>query len=378
MLALFGLASAHAQTYTFTDLGRASGVASAAAGINNAGQVVGLYADGSNQNHAVAWIDGQATELGSASTMWGYGGFTNPWGVSGSAISINDAGQIAWTSREERAMLWNQGVATDLGTLGGAQSQARGINEAGQIVGQAQNSDGAWRAVAWRNGQATELSAPAGSPSWQANAVNGSGQIVGAGVRTSDHTVQPVMWNQGVATNMDAPWTHSYQITAYGINDAGLAVGSTKVPNDVDYYRAILWNQDGTGTLLDMPQGFEASEAKGINNAGQIVGFMMAPGSMSPDFRAATWINGQVVDLNSLLPASAVAEGWVLQGANAINDAGAIVGQAYNTKTGVTDGFVLTPVPESSTFAMLLLGLGALGMVVASRRAVGHGLEAGV
>ncbi|MGC4060663.1 MAG: hypothetical protein QM749_07365 [Aquabacterium sp.] len=142
MLAVFGIASAHAQTYLFTDLGHANGVASAAAGINNAGQVVGLYSDSSNLNHAVTWINGQATDLGSASANWGWGGFTNPWGVSGSAISINDAGQIAWTSTNasnaSQATLWDKGVTTNLGTLGGTQSDARGINQAGQVVGQAQ------------------------------------------------------------------------------------------------------------------------------------------------------------------------------------------------------------------------------------------------
>ncbi|MGC4060662.1 MAG: PEP-CTERM sorting domain-containing protein [Aquabacterium sp.] len=175
------------------------------------------------------------------------------------------------------------------------------------------------------------------------------------------------MWRQGVATDLDAPWTHSYQISAYGINNAGLVVGSTKVPNDVDYYRAVEWN-DGVATFLEMPSGFDASEAKGINDAGQVVGFMSSE-DFSIGFRAATWINGQVVDLNSLLPASVVAEGWVLQGANAINDMGQIVGQAYNTKTGVTDAFVLTPVPEAGTFAMMLLGLGAVVAMGARRRA---------
>lgn len=363
MLAIFGIASAHAQTYTFTDLGHASGVASAAAGINNSGQVVGLYADSNNLNHAVTWTGGQAIDLGTASSNWGYGGFSNPWGMSGSAISINDAGQIAWTSTDisnaSHATVWRDGVATDLLTLGGAQSEARGINQAGQIIGQAQNANGVWQAVVWNNGQPAELGAPSGTAAWQANAINNTGQVVGDG-RNADNRLQPIMWSEGVATNLDAPWTHSYQIHAHGINDLGQVVGSTKVPNDVDYYRAIVWDH-GVATLLDMPAGYNAAEAKDINNAGQIVGFML-PKNSSLGFRAATWINGQVVDLNSFLPAGAVDEGWVLTGANAINDAGQIVGQAYNAKTHVTDAFVLTPVPESSTFTMMLLGLGAVAM----------------
>ena len=364
MLAVFGFAPVHAQTYSFTDLGHVSGLASAAAGINNAGQVVGLYSDSNQLNHAVEWSNGQTIDLGMASTNWGWSGFSNPWGMSGSAISINDVGQVAWTNTDSsnvsHAVAWNNGVATGLNTLGGAQSEAHGINQAGQIVGGAQNASGDWRAVVWNNGQSTELGALAGSSYWGANAVNNAGQVVGAAARQSDNTVQPVIWTQGVASNLDAPWTHSYSIQAYGLNNAGQVVGSTKVPNDVDYYRAVEWDH-GVPTLLDMPSGYYASEAKGINDAGQVVGFMLSHDA-SIGFRAVTWIDGQVVDLNSLLPASVVDEGWVLTGANAINDNGQIVGQAFNAKTSVTDAFVLTPVPEPGTLAMMLLGLGAVAM----------------
>lgn len=374
MLAVLSMASAHAEGYLFTDLGHANGVASAAAGINNLGQVVGLYADGNQLNHAVAWIDGRTVELGSATANWGFERFSNPWGMSGSAIGINDAGQIAWTSTDinkaSHATVWANGVTTNLGTLGGAQSDARGINQAGQIVGQAQDVNGNWQAVVWNNGQPTQLGAPAGNLYWQAEAVNSGGQVVGIGVRQSDNTRQPVLWDQGVASNLEAPWTRSYQIWAHGLNNVGQVVGSVKAPNDVDYYRAVLWN-NGVATELDVPSGFYAAEAKGINDAGQIVGFMLSHDD-GVRFRAATWINGQVIDLNSLLPASVVDAGWVLLGANAINDAGQIVGQAFNAKTNVIDAFVLTPVPEPGTFAMMLAGLGVVAVRV-RQRSTGRG-----
>lgn len=197
-----------------------------------------------------------------------------------------------------------------------------------------------------------------------------AGQIVGTGIRQSDNTRQPVLWDQGVATNLDAPWTQSYQIQAYGLNNVGQVVGSVKTPNNVDYYRAVEWDH-GVATLLGMPSGYYAAEAKGVNDAGQVVGFMLSHDA-NVSFRAATWINGQVVDLNSLLSASVADEGWVLLGANAINDNGQIVGQAYNSKLGVIDAFVLTPVPESSTLAMMFLGLGAVTMG-ARWRSVGKG-----
>lgn len=374
MMAVFGIAPVHAQTYLFTDLGHANGVASAAASINNAGQVVGLYSDRYKIEHAVAWIDGQAIELGAASRDWSGGDFSNAWGMSGSVISINDAGQVAWTIKDtdnmRRAVAWNNGETTVLGALGGAQSEARGIDLAGQIIGGAQNANGDWRAVVWNNGQPTELGSPAGTSYSKANSVNNVGQIAGYAIGQLYTPMVPVVWNEGVSTNLDSPWT---RVQAYDINNVGQIVGSVKTPNDVDYYRAVEWDH-GVPIMLDVPPGYW-SEAKGINDAGQIVGFMLPSKHSQLDFRAATWINGQVFDLNSLLPADVVEAGWVLLGANAINDIGQIVGQAYNAKTGVVDAFVLTPVPESGTLAMMLLGLGAVAMG-ARRRPVSVGKKA--
>ncbi|MBI2733884.1 MAG: hypothetical protein HYX44_11460 [Aquabacterium sp.] len=361
------MASVHAQTYTFTDLGHAGGVTSAAANINNLGQVVGLVKDANGWNHAVTWVDGQSANLGLASSDWGDGGggFTNPWGMYGEAIGINDAGQSAWTNTDlnkvRYATVWANGVTSALGALGGAQSDARGINQAGQVVGRAQDVNGNWRAVVWNAGQVSELNTPNVSSSSQANALNNVGQIVGYEERPAQpYLGHPVIWDQGVPGNLDESLGVSYEPQAYGLNDVGQIVGSVKAPSTGDYYRAVLWDH-GVSSMLDMPSGFYAAQAKDINNAGQIVGFMLSH-DRNVDFRAATWINGQVIDLNSLLPASVVEAGWVLLGANAINEMGQIVGQARNTQTGVIDAFVLTPVPESGTWAMMLLGLGAMAL----------------
>ena len=53
-------------------------------------------------------------------------------------------------------------------------------------------------------------------------------------------------------------------------------------------------------------------------------------------------------------------DGWTLESTAAINDSGAIVG--YGTVGGVQHGFLLTPTPEPSTFALLLFGTIGLGL----------------
>jgi hypothetical protein len=82
-----------------------------------------------------------------------------------------------------------------------------------------------------------------------------------------------------------------------------------------------------------------------------------------------------LTDLNSFLDASTVSAGWVLTEAKDINDKGWIVGNALNTITGVSDGFLLSmgtasvaAVPEPETYGMMLMGLGLMGFVARRRR----------
>jgi probable HAF family extracellular repeat protein len=91
------------------------------------GQVAGqsLIADGGA--HAFLWENGVMTDLGTLGS-----------GGSSGANAINPAGQVVGYSGppgNEHASLWEKGVVTDLGTLGGPFSQAYDINPAGQVVG---------------------------------------------------------------------------------------------------------------------------------------------------------------------------------------------------------------------------------------------------
>jgi probable HAF family extracellular repeat protein len=87
-------------------------------------------------------------------------------------------------------------------------------------------------------------------------------------------------------------------------------------------------------TALHGPRGNEWTQAFGMNNLGQVVGSCSA--------KAALWENGQVYDLNTLIPPGS---GWILSRGIHINDQGLIVGEGqYHGKTA---SFLLVPLSNT-------------------------------
>ncbi|MDR3439786.1 hypothetical protein, partial [Telmatospirillum sp.] len=293
---------------TISDLGRLSGDSdSAANGINNQGQVVGVSSTvpmgGAGSYHAVIWQNGTPTALTSLQEL-------------SAAYAINNLGQVVGVhglaNGATEAFFWQNGTPTDLGWLPGVTSQsftsvsaADDINDAGQIVGKSWTAQGDTHAVLWQNGTITDLGGLASSYNGRAKAINAKGQIVGDSSFSSD----------------------SYDT------------------------HAVLW-QNGTITDLGTLSGDDISAATAIDNAGDIVGWAGLRAGSGVD-HAVMWQNGKIVDLNSLLPADS---GWVLSDATGINDLGQIVGAG--TYNGVDAAFVLyldgsTPVITSAAQSLI-------------------------
>jgi probable HAF family extracellular repeat protein len=149
-----------------------------------------------------------------------------------------------------------------------------------------------------------------------------------------------VLWQNGVPINIGDLGGHSWNTPA-AINNYGTIVGFA-LPASQDgttNFVAVIWSSTGIHPL-GMPAGDDYSEALGINDKDQVVGLSHAPSGI----RAILWQNGAFTDLNSV----ALAGSPHLLFANDINDAGRIVGEAYDASTVTSPAFIATPLPGSS------------------------------
>jgi probable HAF family extracellular repeat protein len=134
---------------------------------------------------------------------------------------------------------------------------------------------------------------------------------------------------------------------AYGVNASGKVTGSSNtIGNSFDH--AFLFD----GTMQDLGTlGGSQSQGFGINASGQVVG--QADG---PSGTHAFLYDGTMLDLNNLLDSTGA--GWTLTQARGINDFGQITGTGYIG--GQMHAFLLTPVPEPSSSVLAAFGFVAL------------------
>lgn len=237
------------------------------------------------------------------------------------ARAINNSGTIAGLATVNpgppgaHAVLWvpqGQGYTPqDLGTLpGGKFSEARALNDNGQVVGHSDVSDvqsggipggGCIHAFLWTNGQMQNLGTLGGHRS-SAAGINLLGQVVGVSTVPSAPN-QPLQPDPAGHLNLHATlWTRGQ--LGYEIRDLGTLPGGTQ------------------------------SAAHAINSAGQIVGASEgnAPQADRPGggggIHAVLWLNGQIQDLGTL--------GGESSSASALNDALQVVGGSQILPSGRT------------------------------------------
>jgi probable HAF family extracellular repeat protein len=319
LLAAFALAQPGRPSYTITDLGPVGKTLGTAFAVSGNGLVAGAAAtpDGTAM-HAVLWYKGQTFELGKA-------GVGRP---NSAALGVNNRGQVvgqADTASTDGAdhfcgfnadgfksaaacipFLWQNGVMKPLPTLGGANGAANKINNRGQAVGFAE----------------TTISDP-GCPVSR---------------------FEPVVWEFGGVRQLpiSVPGTSDTHGLAADINDNGQVVGSSGACGPINaaaqgylvQNHALLWDRDGTPRDLGNlggGGGIAGNHACAVNNRGQVAGHSELKGNAV--FHGFLWTEATgMVDLGTL-------PGEPVSLANGINDAGEVVGASigpgFSTFTAV-------------------------------------------
>ncbi|MGC4062669.1 MAG: hypothetical protein QM749_18220 [Aquabacterium sp.] len=344
--ALAGSANA-APSYAFSVLG---GGSFAATGVNDAGVVVGSAWTGTGL-HAAAWDGATFTYLDPANS---------------NATAVNNAGVVTGGyvlgDGNNRAAVWNGASMTTLQT----DAYASDVNDAGVVAGYAYGvvPGVLHNAVTWQGGTMTVLPTTAPGQFSTATSINNAGVVVGSinNIMSDPHAV---VWHGDVVTDLSVPLGGETSV-ATGINNADAVVGWAFLAGQPNVH-GVLWSGDNALDLGTLP-GYASSVAAAINDAGVIVGSSRPDAVMVSGERAVMWVDGQIIDLNSLLSAQDIQAGWVLTEAAAINSAGMIVGTASNTLTSQIRGFVLSPVPEPSVGLLMVLGTACLSVHVRRQR----------
>ena len=278
-------------------------------GINARGQVVGVSATASGF-HAVLWEDGVAHDLGTLvrpDPPFTYS-FSDARAINEEGVAVGYSFAFGAVNQPTRAVRFDRDGVHDLGTLGGGGSSANGINNRGTIVGGAQTSTGASHAFALAGGAMRDLGTLGGNTS-AALAVNDADEIVGVS-ETATGDLHGFLYSRGGMRDLGT--LGGSTASALAIDARGEVTGQSQTAGGQNH--AFLFDRAGLHDLGTLGGGTSAGRA--ISERGTVVGSADLPdGSM----QAFTLSHGTLAAL-PLLPDG---RHWF---AAAVNDRGQVAG----------------------------------------------------
>lgn len=312
-----------AAAYDVVELATLGGDTAWADDVNASGQVVGTSTTagsvpGEPRFEAFLWDPATRVVqgLGAAGTVSG----------DSTATAINDSGVVVgWSGSFDctvpvqcRATRWDTatGQVDDLGTLAGEStaldvgSTALGINATGEIVGQSTTVDGEHHAFLWEPETRTmrDLGTLGGAHS-EAHAINDRGEVTGFSM-TADGRMHAFVWTaESGMIDLGTGGDVSEGIDPGAIDAAGTVVGTHR-----DGSSGFIWRHDGRGF-----QDLGEVVPRDIGDAGLVVGARVGQGASSVTPVAVSARSGALVDLPGV-------DGFPQGSAAAVNDVGVVVG----------------------------------------------------
>jgi probable HAF family extracellular repeat protein len=260
-------------------------------------------------------------------------------GGDSKAYGLNESGQVVGNAFNSNtglieAVIWNNGVIQSLGFQG----IARAVNNSGTVVGEnglnaTSNNTGDGRAYKWDSvngyqdlGDLNGIYAGA----WD---INESGVITGSSFYNNDtafglFSQHAFRWENGTMTDLEPPNATAGYSRGIAINEAGTVIGRAAIDTftNSDKYMA-QWDSSGS-FFHDTPPG-NYSAGRDINNLDIAVGISRL-GTDTPNLAAIWDADGNVTILGTL--------GGNRSELSAINDSGIAVGMAEaagNAKTAM-------------------------------------------
>ncbi|TMA24611.1 MAG: hypothetical protein E6J78_19985 [Deltaproteobacteria bacterium] len=196
--------------------------------MNGAGHIVGSFYNGTSSGSYL--YDGAVTLINAAAPK-----DLSPF--PSKALAINSRDQVVgWVNKlddsywVEHAFLWERGVLKDLGTVGGAGTEATAINDSGVVAGWGGTSPYSGVSIIFRwDGEMHRLGCPPGTIHCEAYGINNRGDIVGEALIGVGQGSFAFIHRDGTFFRLDdlvqdAPgWRLDF--AAFSINDSGQIVG---------------------------------------------------------------------------------------------------------------------------------------------------------